>query len=80
MYGYNPGYGRPGPRMHLCPGCGCQVPFGMACGGCYAPWDPTTFLLMEMEAEIVEEVVEEVFFDDGFGGGDVYYDDGGGGW
>jgi hypothetical protein len=65
MYGYPPyNYGRPLPRMHLCPGCGMQTPYGYSCGGCSMAWDPATFLLMELEAEFVEEVVEEVF-DDG---------------
>lgn len=92
MYGSPPyHYGPPPRRMHLCPGCGMQTPYGYACGGCYTPWDPTTFLV----AELIEEVIETEFFDGPIiveeevivedydtGGGDVYddggYDDGGG--
>jgi hypothetical protein len=72
MYGYPPyNYGRPMRRMHVCPGCSMQVPYGMACTGCYMPWDPTAFLVAEMIEEVAEVIVEEEIIED-FGGGGYY--------
>lgn len=80
MYGRNPNYGY-GRSMHLCPGCGYQVPFGYACTSCYMPWDPTTFLVAEVMEEVMEEIAEvEVFPENYYVETDDGYDYGNGGW